>query len=87
MDNHLGSEHPAECIASDVLWLNKRGEDVIADHCVCVCSRLVCSGQAVREWRENMENGSGFEDPETEWVRVSNVVSYMLQVFANLFSL
>ena len=73
MDNHLGSEHPAQCIASDILWLNRRGEDVIPAHCPCVCSRQVV-----------VENGSGSE--ETQWVRVSSVVSSLLRVFDSLLS-
>lgn len=67
MDNHLGSEHPTECIASDILWLNRRGEDVVLPHCPCVCSRQVVK-----------DDGLGSE--ETQWVRVSNVVSSLLQM-------
>ncbi|DBA87257.1 hypothetical protein WJX77_004079 [Trebouxia sp. C0004] len=69
LDNHLGSEHPTECIASAVLWLNRRGGDVVPEHCPCVCSRQVV-----------LDNGYGSE--ETRWVRVCNVVSNLLQVFA-----
>ena len=73
MDNHLGSEHDTECIASDVLWLDKHGHDFVPKHCPCVCSRQVV-----------MDNGSGSE--ETKWVRVCNVVSNLLQDLASLLS-
>ena len=71
MDNHLGSEHDIECIASDVLWLDRRGDDFVPEDTPCVCFRQVV-----------LDNGSGSE--ETRWVRVCNVVSNLLKVLVSL---